>query len=65
MIEISYIRTELVDRQPSRTLYPTQINRGNHPNFFDLTLLFYPFLPTTVEAGEIDKMLTRITADVE
>jgi Flp pilus assembly protein TadD len=44
-LELTYIRSDLVRRTPSTTLYPTSIDRPNFPQFPDHLLWFFPFLP--------------------
>ena len=44
-LELTYIRSDLVTRMPSTTLYPTSIDRPNFPQFPDHLLWFFPFLP--------------------
>ena len=60
VLEISFVRTSLVKRRPSRTVYPSVLNKANHPHFIDHALLFYPFLPTAVEPERVDEVLTRM-----
>jgi hypothetical protein len=47
MMELSYIKTSVVQRSPNRTLYPTALD---YPNVRqkDKLLWFYPFLPTNL-----------------
>ncbi len=45
IIELSYIKTNLVNRRPSQTLYPTSIDYPNTAHK-DKLLWFFPFLPT-------------------
>ncbi|WP_049768176.1 discoidin domain-containing protein [Methylocella silvestris] len=45
IIELSYIRSNIVRREPSRTLYPTSIDYPN-TGHKDKLLWFFPFLPT-------------------
>jgi hypothetical protein len=49
LLEVSYIRTSLVNRRPSNTLYPTEVD---YPNMGarDRLLWIYPFLPN--DAGK-------------
>lgn len=50
LMEVSYIRTDLVNRRPSRTVYPTPIDV---PNFHDRDRLLwmYPFVPQNASEG--------------
>ena len=44
-LELTYIRSDLVTRTPSRTFYPTEIDEPNYPQFPELLLWYFPFLP--------------------
>jgi hypothetical protein len=44
-LELSYIKTSLVKRAPSRTAYPTDIDAPNYHQLPELTLWHFPFLP--------------------
>ena len=63
VLELSFVRTSLVERSPSRTVYPSSLNQANNPDFHDLPLLFYPFLPSSVDDFRIGEVVRRI--DVE
>lgn len=65
VIEISYIKTALVNRSPSKTLYPTSLNMGNRGDKYDYPLLFYPFLPTTISNNQISDLMNKIEADLD
>lgn len=65
VLELSYVRTSLVKRSASRTVYPAPQNRANHPQFHDLPLLFYPFLPLSVETDHVDCTIRRIQQQYE
>lgn len=45
LIEVSYIRTDLVTREPSKTVYPTPMDSPNVAGRPDLRLWLYPFAP--------------------
>ena len=60
VLEISFVRTSLVKRRPSRTIYPSSMDKANHPHFHDHALLFYPFLPTSSEQHEIRSVVDRV-----
>ena len=51
LLELSYIKTSVVSRSPSRTLYPTVFDHPNVPAN-DKLLWFFPFLPTPVSIPE-------------
>ena len=44
-LELSYVRSDLVSRVPSKTTYPTPIDMPNYQEFPEVLLWFYPFLP--------------------
>jgi hypothetical protein len=60
LIELSYVRTNLVERRPSETVYPTYLDYSNvHP--MDKKLWFYPFIPTIIKPSrffEADILMT-------
>jgi methyltransferase FkbM-like protein len=45
LLELSYVRTDLVTRTPSTTLYPTALDMPNTRRGPDILLSFFPFLP--------------------
>jgi len=50
-LELSYIKTAVVSRSKSRTLYPTAFDYPNVPRK-DKLLWFFPFLPSHLETAE-------------
>lgn len=48
-LEVTYIRSDLVQPAPSQTLYPTAFDTGNCLDWPDLPLWFFPFLPSAVK----------------
>ena len=46
-LELTYIRSDLVERAPSTTVYPTPIDAPNYPQWPDHLLWYFPFLPST------------------
>lgn len=66
LLEVSWVRTDLVARAPSRTLYPTALDHPNLRRAADTLLWFHPFLPVGLGAQELqaqmDATLTRIAA---
>jgi hypothetical protein len=52
VLELSYVRTDLVERTASRTVYPTALDFPNWPPQPDHLLWFYPFLPQPENGGE-------------
>lgn len=47
LMELSYVRSDLVQRRSNATIYPTALDRPNSGERVDLPLLFYPFMPVT------------------
>lgn len=45
VMELSYVRSDLIERAPSVTVYPTEFDFPNRSLRPDHTLWFYPFLP--------------------
>jgi hypothetical protein len=45
VLELTYVRSDLIVRRPSRTIYPTLLDFSNGPASLDHLLWFYPFLP--------------------
>lgn len=44
-LELTYIKSSLVTRAPSKTIYPTELDKPNFHQFPDLLLWYFPFLP--------------------
>ena len=44
-LELTYIKSSLVTRAPSRTIYPTELDTPNFHQFPELLLWYFPFLP--------------------
>jgi hypothetical protein len=44
-LELSYIRSDLVTRALSTTIYPTALDAPNYHQFPDVLLWYFPFLP--------------------
>jgi hypothetical protein len=65
VIEVSYVRTSSVVRTPSRTLYPSQLNKANHPNCHDHVLLFYPFLPISISQQDVHDVIRRVELELQ
>jgi glycosyltransferase involved in cell wall biosynthesis len=55
VLELSMIRSATVTPRPSRTIYPTPLDRPNFPGCQDHRLHFFPFLPWD------DELIHRIT----
>jgi len=44
-LELTYVKTSLVKRAPSRTVYPTEFDTPNYHQLPELALWHFPFLP--------------------
>jgi hypothetical protein len=44
-LELTYIRTDLVTRVPSSTVYPTELDHPNFHQFPELRMWYFPFIP--------------------
>jgi FkbM family methyltransferase len=61
LLELSYVRSDLVIRSASKTIYPTSLDCPNvHPH--DKKLWFFPFLPTTAGSAEFVTEERRLNA---
>ncbi|CAG4912728.1 unnamed protein product, partial [Acidocella sp. C78] len=60
VLELSFIRTNLVKRSASSTVYPSPLDKANNPKMRDLPLLFFPFLPVSADAQLITEMIERL-----
>ncbi len=63
VLELSYVRTSLVRRSASSTVYPCALNRGNDFRRRDLPLLFHPFLPLAADEAQVRAAALRVDAD--
>ena len=63
ILELSYVRTDLVERRASSTLYPTELDRANRPGEPDIALWFFPFAPLSVDRGELARAASRLERD--
>jgi FkbM family methyltransferase len=60
LLELSYIKSSLVQRRPSRTLYPTELDYPNITQFQEKLLWFYPFLPTSITNESFAECAARV-----
>ncbi|MCI0600847.1 MAG: FkbM family methyltransferase [Beijerinckiaceae bacterium] len=60
LLELSYIKSAIVHRQPSQTLYPTKLDYPNILQFQDKLLWFYPFLPTSLSHESFAECAARV-----
>ena len=63
VLELSFVRTSLIGRRPSVTVYPTPLDRANNHMVDDHALVFYPFLPMAVDASVVMDTIVRIKID--
>jgi len=61
-LEVTYARTDLVERTRSRTVFPTPLDRSNKPGTPDLALTMYPFLPMAAPLQEVAALGRRLDA---
>jgi hypothetical protein len=64
VLELSYVRTSLVERKDSKTAYPTELDFPNDPTRPDIPLPFFPFTPgvsatASAAPGASDMILDR------
>lgn len=60
LIELSFVRSDLVSRSPNRTLYPTVLDYPNVREHKDKLLWFYPFIPTTATTADFAACSERV-----
>jgi hypothetical protein len=60
LLELSYIKSSIVHRRPSQTLYPTDLDYPNVTRFQDKLLWFYPFLPTSITKESFVECAARV-----
>ncbi len=69
VLELTYVRTDLVERVPSQTSYPTYLDCANDPERQDFPLLFFPFYPINLtekidsQAAALDSSLAALDFD--
>ncbi|MDB5105017.1 MAG: coagulation factor 5/8 type domain protein [Fibrobacteres bacterium] len=59
LLELSYIKTDVVKRMPSRTLYPTELDYPNEQDRDDYVLSVFPFRPEGLGEAEHDAHARR------
>jgi hypothetical protein len=66
LLELTWVRSDLIQPAPSRTLYPTALDEPNARRSPDTLLWFHPFLPLSLPPAELqaamDATLARIAA---
>jgi hypothetical protein len=60
-LEVSYIKTDLVNRSESKTIYPTYIDRPNNPKNPEYYLWMFPYFPGIVS----DTVMRRLMQQTE
>lgn len=65
LLELSYVRSDLVERLPSRTLYPTELDAPNVGRAADTPLWFFPFTPVAATPEEVGGQLYAALARLE
>jgi hypothetical protein len=65
LLELSYVRSDLVERLPSRTLYPTELDAPNVGRAADTPLWFFPFAPIAATPEEVGGQLSAALARLE
>jgi hypothetical protein len=55
LLELSYVKTGIVKRGPSRTLYPTDLDSPNEQDRPDYILSVFPFWPEGLSEDEYDE----------
>lgn len=55
VLELSYVRSDLTEREISKTIYPTLVDFPNWPPRPDYLLWFYPFVPVPNEVRSTHK----------
>ncbi len=59
VLELTYVRKDLVNCTPSNTFYPTHLDCANDPERQDFPLLFFPFYPVHSDE-KIDPQLAAL-----
>lgn len=54
VLELSFIRSNLVSRSPNQTIFPTRYDGVNRPDVRDYILSFFPFMPNSTVAAELE-----------
>lgn len=64
VLELSFVRTSLIEQRPSKTVYPSSMDLANNHVVHDHALLFFPFLPTGVDVLQIRNAVNKINDDL-
>lgn len=65
LLELSYVRTDLVRRAPNRTVYPSPLDPPNVPGNPEVALWHYPFLPTACSPAELAAEMQRCALQLD
>jgi len=67
VLEVSFVRKDLVTSTQSQTFYPTHLDAPNNVDAPDFALLFYPFLPTSSNNASfmIENIFYRLNMQLE
>lgn len=63
VLELSFVRSDLVTPRPSQTLYPSTLDLGNNHAVHDHALLFFPFLPSALGQNDVGQLIDRLEGD--
>jgi hypothetical protein len=64
VLEVSYVRSDLITRARSKTIYPTPLDSPNNRSRMDHPLLFFPFAPMNFSGDNdaLERMISRIAS---
>jgi hypothetical protein len=65
LMELSYIKSSIVESKASRTLYPTELDNPNEQDRDDYMLSIFPYWPTGLSTAEYDEHVRRFTVKNE
>ena len=65
LLELSYVKTAIVKRSPSRTFYPTDLDSPNEQDRPDYILSAFPFWPEGLTEAEYDAFARKMDAQNE
>jgi hypothetical protein len=63
VLELSFVRTNLITRRESRSLYPSPLDQANNAIVHDHALLFYPFIPSCASNDDVRHLIEKIGAE--
>jgi hypothetical protein len=62
LIELSYIRSDVVHSRPNQTVYPTELDYPGQSNIRDKLMWIYPFLPASPDREAFRKSWEHVNA---